>query len=80
MKSSQNSVRPFRTKLLGVVSIVWAPSAGRARMVTARAAYDAGYTRRVNPAEVHCVRAKEYDYIGTARPEFCYGMDSVPIC
>lgn len=80
MKSSQNEARPFRTNLLGVVSIVWARSSGRARMVTALAAYDAGYTQRANPADVQCVRAKEYDYIGTAKADFCYSEYSLPKC
>lgn len=71
-------IRPFRTMLLGIVSYVWAKSAGRARMVTARSAYEAGFTSRLNPAEVHCVRAYEYDHIATAKPDCCYGEKYIP--
>lgn len=59
--NGMGKVRAFRTTFRDVVSIVFAVSAGRARMVTAWSACDAGYMRRANPALVHCVRAPHYD-------------------
>lgn len=70
-------VRPFLTKLCGIESIVWAESAGRARMVTTIAAYEAGFINRTNPAKVKCRRAFYYDHIITAEKDKAYAEDYV---
>ena len=72
----ESRVRAFRTTFRDIVSIVFAVSAGRARMVTAYSANEAGYMRKANPALVHCVRAPEHDLDEIPqgiKEEHCYG-------
>jgi hypothetical protein len=41
--------------------IACAASPAKARYLVARSAYEVGYLKRANPAQISCLRAKEYD-------------------
>lgn len=73
MPNDREVMRPYRTILHGISSIVWAKSAGRARYVTALSAFDAGYIKNPNPSLVEsCRREFRLDGVFGFVIDHCY--------
>jgi hypothetical protein len=71
-------IKAYRTELIGMTSIVFAETTGKARYATYCAAKDAGYSIGVTIPAVVAHRAPEYDHateLGTnrtPRERICY--------
>lgn len=73
---SKRRVWPFYTTFAGVTSVVWAENQGKARMITAHCAHDAGFMKRADPSRVGCRRAHEFDDKKQETPTGCLSVES----
>ena len=78
MSNLSKRAKPYRVRCAGVVSIVWAASAAKARYCCALSAQDAGFVLRANPVLVACRRALEFDHIVPDKIGVCYSPDNWP--
>lgn len=76
--SATEAAKSYRVEFGGMIGIVWATSAGKARYRAALSVSDAGWLLRPNPSRIKCVRAYEFDHIATAEIGKCYHPDYVP--